>query len=763
MHPRFLQLKTPLLLAASLAALSGCGGQQVAAGASPSPGAARTLKQSAGTQSTVQSVRVDLRAGWNGVGFQSTQVTSLDAPAAVSGLAFFNGTNYTTGSLNAATINADAGGRRGFWVFASAPASFTYSGSGGPDFVDLQAGWNLVSFATSAPLPGSSLRASRNGASVPLDQAVLTAFTEIQPDNSYRTVDVANGGTLEPGRACWVFAGSPTRLSVELPTPSPVPSPVSGQFTVLPANPSVQVFAYVQLNALAGGQPVPVTWTSSAPSVAAVDSQGLVRGLNPGQATVQARDAGGGTSQTLVTVTDTAPPVPLPSPSTALFVPSLISRADGLQGAPVAPTDTVGTPPASLPRQLSDDGRYAVVLASGAGLPAAGVQAYRREVTTGAMTLASSHNGIAAPLVRDASISPDGRYIAFTAYTDPSSFGGAFSGGGTFKATVYLRDMNGPTLRLVSCAAGLPTTRSNSSGPPDTAIAASVSGVSGPSGPFVAYTYTGISPNAVTGPLAPPTITDGRQHVYLSDMGPATPVTRILSVAPTGATGLLEGNADSSNPSLSSDGRFLAFQSNATNLVPGSTTSGSEIYRADATAVQADVRMVSMRAGVVAPSGAVGTQNGPSISADGRYVAFVTDDTSAITGTAGTVPTQIVRVDASAVVPRPVVLVSADSGGDLADGACSQPWLAGDGSVASFTTLATDLVPGAAFRQVVRRRLGANTTTLISRLNNTPGDGDSTYGCITPDGQHATFFTRADNLGFTSPILLRLAYLFLGP
>lgn len=752
------------------AMLGGCGEQQ-AQGALAEPQVA--LKAVAGTRSAVEGVRVDLRPGWNAVGFQATTLTALDSTA--TGLAFFNGTGYTTGSVNAATVNEGEGGRRGFWVFANAAGSLTYSGTGGPDFVQLAAGWNLVSFATSAELPGTRLSAQQNGASVPLNQAVLTTFSEIQPDGTYRSVDVTGGGVLQPGRAAWVFAAAPTRLLVSQP-PSPSPSPGStsspappgSSLALTPAHPTIQVFSYVQLNV--SGASGPLEWSSSVPSVAAVDAQGLVRGLNKGQATVTVRSAGQA-AETTVTVTDVAPPPGggNPSPTPALFVPSVISRQNGLQGAPAGVTDNAASPN-YIPRQLSDDGRYAVFLSNEPTLPGGGTfatQAYRRDLTTGATELASSHNGNIGSTVLEATISPDGRYVAFSAFCGgtpnndygPSGSSGPFTGGATTRSYVYLRDMNGPTLRLVSCAAGQPTVRANQASSPFTADQPAVSN----NGAFVAYRYRGTAPNAVTGPTAP-VVTPDRFHVYRADMTGGTPMARVLSVAPTGATGVVEGNANSDQPSISSDGRYVAYHSLATNLIPSSSGLGDDVFRADGTAVQADVQLASRPFGSVAPSGASGAQDFPSLSADGRYVALRTNDQGVYQAGTGAVNRQTVRVDLGSGLPRPVIHASASSGGAAADAACNAPFLAGNGGYVAFTSAATNLgTPNNGFIQLIRRNLGGTACTLASGLSGTPANEDVQHGSLSADGQQATFYTRATNLGLNSPPFLYFYHVLLGP
>jgi len=191
--------------------------------------AALAAKEDAAPASSVNGVTVNLNAGWNGVGFQATQLTELTANVNIAGLASFANGTYQIGNYALSDVNAGAGGRRGFWVFATGPTSFNYSGNGGPDFVDLVNGYNLVSFCTSSDIPGVNLTATVNGSPVALGSVVLPTFFEIGANNAYTPVDVTAGGTLKPGRAYWVFASSNVRLNTGSgPSPSPGASPSPG-------------------------------------------------------------------------------------------------------------------------------------------------------------------------------------------------------------------------------------------------------------------------------------------------------------------------------------------------------------------------------------------------------------------------------------------------------------------------------------------------------------------------------------------------------
>src|SRR5439155_1190150 len=88
-----------------------------------------------------------------------------------------------------------------------------------------------------------------------------------------------------------------------------------------------------------------------------------------------------------------------------------------------------------------------------------------------------------------------------------------------------------------------------------------------------------------------------------------------------------QGNSDSVDASISADGRFVAFYSSANNLVPGDTNGAEDVFVHD--------RLTGTTERVSVDS--AGTQGNsesflPSISADGRFVAFYSDATNLVPG-----------------------------------------------------------------------------------------------------------------------------------
>ncbi|MBW6474901.1 MAG: hypothetical protein K0B14_17375 [Anaerolineaceae bacterium] len=90
---------------------------------------------------------------------------------------------------------------------------------------------------------------------------------------------------------------------------------------------------------------------------------------------------------------------------------------------------------------------------------------------------------------------------------------------------------------------------------------------------------------------------------------------------------LVEGNHSSSEPSISGDGRYVAFASFASNLVPDDTNNSSDVFVHDLQ-TNTITRVSVNSAGEQADYGS----DSASISGDGRYVAFRSGATNLVAG-----------------------------------------------------------------------------------------------------------------------------------
>lgn len=103
----------------------------------------------------------------------------------------------------------------------------------------------------------------------------------------------------------------------------------------------------------------------------------------------------------------------------------------------------------------------------------------------------------------------------------------------------------------------------------------------------------------------------------------STGTTTHVSVSSTGVV----ANAASSQPAISADGRYVAFASDATNLVPGDTNGMRDVFVYDGQA------KTTSRVSVTSAGGqARGASAAPGLSADGRYVLFSSSANNLVTG-----------------------------------------------------------------------------------------------------------------------------------
>jgi Tol biopolymer transport system component len=141
-----------------------------------------------------------------------------------------------------------------------------------------------------------------------------------------------------------------------------------------------------------------------------------------------------------------------------------------------------------------------------------------------------------------------------------------------------------------------------------------------------------------------------------------------------------QGNLASGAPSLSQTGRFVAFSSDATNLVPGDNNGVTDVFVHDT--VQNTTERVSV---ATDGSQADGASRNPSISDDGRFVAFESDATNLfVNDTDG--KTDVVVRDRQLGETR---VASLDNSGNAITDATVRPVISGNGNVVAFKQLAS--------------------------------------------------------------------------
>lgn len=137
---------------------------------------------------------------------------------------------------------------------------------------------------------------------------------------------------------------------------------------------------------------------------------------------------------------------------------------------------------------------------------------------------------------------------------------------------------------------------------------------------------------------------------------------------------------------ISANGRYVAFTSTASDLVPGDGGDlNPDVFARDLLA------RTTVKVSVDAAGGdANGSSVDPSISADGRYVAFASGASDLVAGDGNGKGDVFVRD----LVAGTTVRVSADTAGMDANGSSGEPSISADGRYVAFSSAASDLVPG---------------------------------------------------------------------
>jgi len=309
----------------------------------------------------------------------------------------------------------------------------------------------------------------------------------------------------------------------------------------------------------------------------------------------------------------------------------------------------------------------------------------------------------------DPALSADGRYVVFA-----SDAGNLISGDSNGWTDVFVRDRVAQT-----------TTR-------DSVSSAGAQGNFYSLGPAISddgryVVFTSLASNLVAGD------TNNSLDVFLRDR--TLQQTVRVSVGASGA----QGNDDSQDAHLSADGSLVVFASRAFNLVAGDGNGYLDVF----------VRDVRAQTTTRASMGLAGAEpNGdcrrPRISADGRYVVYESDASNLVAGD-GNGTSDVFVFDRTA---RTTARVSVAMNGGSADAASRRPSLSGDGRYVAFDSDASNLVARQSWAtEVYVRDLLAGTTTLVSQTSTgLVAGGNSGLSRIARQGRYVAFATEDSSM-----------------
>jgi Tol biopolymer transport system component len=395
---------------------------------------------------------------------------------------------------------------------------------------------------------------------------------------------------------------------------------------------------------------------------------------------------------------------------------------------------------------ISSDGRYVTFLSAAENLgdegPAGVREAYVKDLHTGALELVSRANGVngepAGEAVEDLSISADGRYAIFSS-TAANLLEGASAQEGLH---VYRRDLETGETTLVDRVSGVKGAIVTSE-----AFAEAISA----EGRYVVFSA---DVEDLEDPAGVHAITGG-YTLYVRDL--QTGATTVVGRA-SGASGSIANEASIAS-SISPDGRYVAFESAATNLVPGmSANTVSQVYLRD---LQTDTTtLVSKTApSEAAPAGEPGNASSEGamlVSGDGCEVAFDSEagDLDSFEGQLITTPE--VYLTNLCSTPLQVTLVSradGETGAPAGAGNAATPRVFGasaDGRYILFSALSSLLgAAGNSSKHLYLRDLQTGETTLVDRAGGLTGAAANSNpggSAISANGCRVVFASDAGNL-----------------
>jgi Tol biopolymer transport system component len=222
-----------------------------------------------------------------------------------------------------------------------------------------------------------------------------------------------------------------------------------------------------------------------------------------------------------------------------------------------------------------------------------------------------------------------------------------------------------------------------SQGPPAGGSGDSYAPVISPDGRYVLFASAANNLLLATNNHPIPLLDLPKLNVFLRDRTNAT--TTLVSVNLSGVAG---GNADSWPAAISTNGRYVLFESSASDLVPGDTNNAADIFVRDLLNGATTLVSVSTNGGIASSE-----SRSSVMTPDGRYVAFVSAGGNLVTADTNGIPDVFVRdLQSQVTVLASVGAMSTNRTSPIGSSEC--PDLTPDGRYVVFWSTATNLVPG---------------------------------------------------------------------
>jgi len=410
-------------------------------------------------------------------------------------------------------------------------------------------------------------------------------------------------------------------------------------------------------------------------------------------------------------------------PCSTIQIPDVQAAGNNIERVSISTNGTQGNFDSNMV-SMSEDGRYVAFSSLANNLVPNDTNdnydIFVRDRQTGATSRVSlsnngtqANNGSANP-----SISGNGCYVAFgsIAYNLVSNDSNGLP-------DIFLRDRQSNTTTIISVSEN--GTQSNG-----LSLFCSIS----QNGRYIAF-YSDAS-NLVPNDL------NGCGDVFVRDL--QTNTISLVSVSDNGT----QSNGYSGHPTISGEGRYIAFESDASNLVANDTNGNMDVFVRDMQT------LTTIRASASYSGGSGNGRSslssfvdtiGQCISADGRYIVFMSDSTNLLPEDMDIGGPNIFIRDQET---NTTSLVSISPGGAQANGFSEDPAISLDGRYVAFKSAATNLVPGDMNNEldIFVRDCQKNTTAIASVSNDgAQGNGDSRNPYL-GDGRYIALISDSSNL-----------------